>query len=881
MVANSSKDSFGILVVAEINGAKKHMDVDSLIGLAHYARNMESKPKLVVLNGGILPEMPVNRGGERNKDALRVANVEDLEAAAAVVKPHIERLRNALPEAEFIYVMGKDDQSNLDTIKLDFARLYLSATRQIKLKRNPHNLFEPKIEALDREIESRKAQVASLEEARANIPRRIDGAANDAERDSLVKELESAKTNLKVNREELQEFVYRKELFVELNTYMHTSLDKESITRLMDETKSRMTEVTTALNEAVQGTDDYEELRAEIKNLGSKQRALTKRYNEAVLKEASEELLTASAPIHIFTSNIPVPKPVNDIIDKLANSYYMSTLRNALGRRDEVEIQDDSFKVHEGKKAGSYAFNVVLTDGLEIASGTYKKSSNTALVTSAWIFAQNLGGEANRKIESAPLAVLVGSRNGYSSFSMEAWQAQSNTVVATLAKGPFFSTEQNAASYQKGIKTKESEKSAKMLFDQSASIVTVHGDSTVSHTTLKSQQLRDERIKDDIEEKAALEKLLKRKETLKPEQNEGHDPELERAVVMSMRPSEIEDRRLAYVSEKQLRSTVPHSGDAVPADAERITCAVITDAHIGNNGDTRMLKAAAKDAMGAHVLVLDGDNIEGNLGNFKYTARPENDMRIMDEYEKWLQGKGLEEGEVTRAKLERYERREKSVISNIDAQAEVFVDAIKDLIFDIASRDGYVAIISGNHYNKTHRDSQHDEATLIRSHIDMLLGGFARSGKIPENWSADHVKIGSGSDMAAETFELNGVGFEVRHAHPAKEHSIESFLEHKRDGAQVVLGGHWHESKQVVTKGNMVGEGPTMQATATNPYNKLLHIPYPEEDRLNGYLKVELLVKDGEVVGHTYEPRLRDALKVREEHFPEFLKDRKVMKVRT
>ncbi len=878
--------SFNIFVVSEINGAKTYMNEDGLIGLAHYIKNLKEneKPDVFVVNGGVLPEMPINRGGERNKDKLRVirSGVQDLEGAAAVIKPHIERLSSALPEnAAFIYIMGKDDEKNLETLKLDLSRMYMDAVKKIKQKRS-ENIIEPKIEAIKKEIDAHKEQIKSLSESKTNIPRRIEEAANDHERESLKKELERAKLNFKINSEELDELQERKSLLELLNMQIHTELDKEKIDEMLNETNSQMTEVTRKLNEAKKAeqrtpeeTEEYEKLRSDIKAIGNRQKALTKRYNEAVSRTASKELMVNSAGIHMFTGHIPLPKDVNDIVDRLAENNYRTILKNAIGRTRKVTIQEEKLSIYRNKING-FEFNVIITDGLGISSSKYKKSSNTAFVREAYVTFKGME-EEKRKIDNTPLNVLIGSRNGYSSFSMEAWENQSSTVVAALSKGPFFSVAESTKTYLNRVKTDESDGS-KMLLDQSASVVQVHGDGSVAHKTLGVPLLKEERIKDDIEQAGAAEQLVKALGEGTHEKVAGHDPELERAILSSKRPSEIKDGDLAYADEKLILSLVPNAKDKMPEAAEEIKVAVITDAHVGNYGSIEMLRAAAKDALNKKVdmLVLDGDNIEGNLGNFKYVERPEANTEIMAEYVGWLKNKGLNEDEIMRAKLERYERQDKNVLSNIDSQAAVFVESVKELILDVVSRGGYVAIISGNHYNKTHRDGQHDEATMLKAHIDMLLDGFEKSGKLPDDWKT-HVKTGSGSDIAAETFWFNGIEFNLRHSHPAKEHGIEAFLEAQRSGAQAVVGGHWHESKEVTTKDSVVAEGPTMQNTATNPHNKTLHIPFLSEDKLNGYLFMNMKARDGKLIETTYAPILRDQLKSSEPYWDQFLKERRMM----
>jgi hypothetical protein len=223
-MSDTDKGAYNILVVSEINGAKKSMYENGLIGLAHYIRNLPEvdRPNLFVVNGGLLPEMPVNRGGERNKDQLRmvVEGVTNIEGAAAVMKPHMERLLNALAESsEFIYVMGRADQKNIDTIKLDLSNLYLDGVRGILKDKDDEKSypFEPKINAVDMDIESRKAIVESLKRAETDLIKRISEASDEVQAAKFKEDLKNVTLNMRLNREELKEFEERKDLLNILN----------------------------------------------------------------------------------------------------------------------------------------------------------------------------------------------------------------------------------------------------------------------------------------------------------------------------------------------------------------------------------------------------------------------------------------------------------------------------------------------------------------------------------------------------------------------------------------------------------------------------------------------------------------------------------------
>ena len=888
-MSDTGKGSYNILVVSEINGAKKSMYEDGLVGLAHYIQNLPDvdRPNLFVVNGGLLPEMPVNRGGERNKDQLRmvVEGVTNIEGAAAVMKPHMERLLNALPESsEFIYVMGRADQKNIDTIKLDLSNLYLDGVRGILKDKDDDKAypFEPKINAVDMDIESRKAIVESLKRAETDLIKRISEASDEAQAAKFKEDLKNVTQNMRLNKDELKEFEERKDLLNILNQLVLANTPREVISNKVEQAKTEMNRTNDLMKEAASGTPEYERLEKEAKRLGNRVRALMKRYNESADGETARDLLARHARIYKFTGNIPLPKNANEVIDLLAKSYYMSNLKDALGRKREVTIQESSLQVYE-RKLNGLEFNVVVTDGLG-GTDAYKVNSNAQFLKTAFIVTRSLKEKST--LDSAQLNVFIRGRNMFTSFAMDPWTDQKNTVAVALSQGPFLDVQKNTLAYLNNIRTDETRLVPRGVVDSSASIIKILADGSVLHETLKSKRLNDERARDDIKEADALKRLIaKFKEGVKVDTAaedlgavKAENAPLARAVIRSRRPSEVKDRELTHATEGLLRGLAPGADGRVPEEAMRLSVVEFTDVHIGNHGNLEMLKAAAKDALARrpNLLVLDGDNIEGNLRNYKYTARPENDVSIIEEYEKWLKDKGYKSAKVNAEVLGALKKLRSNAISNIDNQPKVFVDAISDLVFDVISRGGMIAIVSGNHYNKTHGDSQHDEASILAAHIEMMLDGAVKSGSksIPADWRKQ-IKKGSGSDIAAETFRINGLDVEIRHGLAQDDAKVAQAMTSKRSNASLVITGHLHSIREVNNNNTEVVQGPTMQATNTDPFVKTIQVPVSPTNTFTGYLHLDIGVKDGEISELTYEPRLRSQLNVKDELFTQFLRDRR------
>ena len=875
--------SFKAFILSELNGATKYMYDEGLIGLAHHIASLpdREKPNMLIVNGGLLPELPTNRGGPRMQNNLTVLldGVKNLSGAAAVMKPHMERLQAALSQdATFIYAMGRADAKNIDDIKLRYAKLYSKAIQKIRTDIS-ENLILPELQEATESIESSRTLIEGMEAEERRLLQRISGNTNLPQRRKLLAILQEMQLNLRVNRQELEEAEERVHLLERLHDLIYNELPLDRIKTMLEEAREESKRTNLMLQETEHDSQEYEILSREAKNYGNRIRALQKRLKESIDKGTTKDMIADLGAIQRHNANIPLPKDIHDIINCLAKSHYRTHLRDALGRKRDVVIQDVSLEVYQ-RLAGRFAFNVIVTDGLDPAQAI-KKGSNSVIGTRVYDFVTK-DKDVEHRISMAPLNIVISSRHAYTSFAMDPFKNQSGSLMALLCKGPFVDIGEVARFYNHGIMTDITKIVDRMPLDSSVSVVKVSEDGNIIHTTLKPGFLRDERIKSDIAQNKALQGALDKIRDGKLQPTGGEDPALMREILTSKRPSEMKDRELCFADEALIKSRVPYVGLQKPGKPDEFTIAHITDVHIGNYGDLALLKAFVNDALSRQpfLLSLGGDNIEGNHHNYKYTQRPENDLDIMGEFERFLMEKGFTQSEIDKAKLDRYEKQRVNVISNIDAQSKVFVDAIQDLAIDVVKRGGYIVITSGNHYNKTHGDSQHDEATILKAHIEMLLCGVASSGNLPAGWRS-HIKTGSGSDIAAETYRINGMDIEIRHGLATKEGMVVAALEAQRSSAKLVVTGHGHEIREVITDSAQVVQGPTMQASETNPYGKVIHVPINPTDSLNGGLILTYITKGDEILGHSFEPRRKDQLGVDDKHFYGLLRDRRDMRRRT
>ena len=101
----------------------------------------------------------------------------------------------------------------------------------------------------------------------------------------------------------------------------------------------------------------------------------------------------------------------------------------------------------------------------------------------------------------------------------------------------------------------------------------------------------------------------------------------------------------------------------------------------------------------------------------------------------------------------------------------------------------------------------------------------------------------------------------------------------KRSNASLVITGHLHSIREVNNNNTEVVQGPTMQATNTDPFVKTIQVPVSPTNIFTGYLHLDIGVKDGEVSEVAYEPRLRKQLNVKDELFTQFLRDRRTFEI--
>ncbi|MGB9732817.1 MAG: hypothetical protein ACPLYE_02925 [Candidatus Micrarchaeales archaeon] len=846
MEAGGFKKDYKILALSQIGGATKYKSDDNLIGLAHYLKNLssDSKPDFVAILGGALPDIP-KKGSRGNFNRLivverGVANIDD---AAAVIKPHLERILKELPRStEVVYVFGREDLENIK---------HLEDSLMYDYNYNPEGIAN-RIRVVQESISSRKEIIRSTIESRKALKSQLKSASNE-EKAKLLEELENIEVKISVNKEEISELEVRGVLLSELYSNAIMKTDQKSVELALKNARSRLKELKQKLKELKEqgesAVEEYNRLKREAKWVSGKIRALNHRLNESAENATKESLSKKKAQALIFTKQIPISKSAADLIHEIAVEHYKSTIKDAFGRKRGVILQIEriaSYKVGD--------FYVVLENPRDLY--TQKATSDE-------------GSMLYKSIENGMLSnvgknvILIRGHNLYTTFKLKPLFNNTDSMLAVLNQGLFIDLEKRAMLYNLGITTNETKAVDKSLLGSGASLIVVH-DGSPKFQYLDSQFFKMERLKSDMEERQKLEELMRIFEAGDVEKekngNGAFKPELQRAIISNKRPSEIKERELAY-ADKGLLLSLLRSAENVE-EPETIRIVSIQDLHIGNYSNLPIFKASLRDIIEKKpdILLFLGDIFEGNLNNYKYVPRQSNMIDDAEKFEEYL----IKEVGVEKARevmLQYYKEKEKYSMHNIDEQVGLFVRPMLPIIKDIIKRNGYLLIASGNHYNNTENGWQFDEATKLK---DYIVTALATAGEdLPAGWEK-HIKVAPGSEYGAGSFFIshNGVDYEIEVAHELpKNAKLSSTFIKERTDAKLFYCGHYHEPEAVVFNGKVVIYGASMQKSADNPFLKRIKVPVSRSDLFNGYTYSEIMLGSGKVVAANVENILKQDLR--------------------
>ncbi|MEM3291017.1 MAG: hypothetical protein QW046_05825, partial [Candidatus Micrarchaeaceae archaeon] len=564
-----------------------------------------------------------------------------------------------------------------------------------------------------------------------------------------------------------------------------------------------------------------------------------------------------------FTHNVRIKPDIEKIINKLAKMEYYSYI-NDIDRKHRVAILDKDL-TFISKKLNNFEFTIALKAEpiLGTSSKMYNKNSNTLAADNFYRYVETIG---KREVLQKPLTMLISGGNVFTSFSVEpTLDLDREKIFVSLAKGTFADREALGELYNQKIITRTTKTVEKLPPDSSASIVDIFPDGYVAHTSITSEFLKIKRIEADKRELAVATELIKLKKANKTAQSSHtadteaeeivKDPKLEKLILEQKRPSELKSYEIPKLSTKQILELIPYAAKEIPNNIKKLAVVAMSDIHEGGWAENDLLEKAVQkgkeyihnlDSSRIPILLLNGDIIEGNLANFKNSPQQLTLPNTFYEYRNYLQKLGLS-GDQINAELVKFFNRV-SIIQTISAQAESVIQKLLPVIDETISKNGYIWIVSGNHFNKTNKTHEYDEATELAGIIKLYLKG--------KGVSEGRVIVVTGEDYGIGNINIdNEDTIRVQHKLArALEQKPQAILQ-KRVPVAAVFEAHYHEPKHTISGDLQTFETPAMQYEDENTY--VSEFPQAISDATRGFIIAELDLKDNKTIKSVLYPILR------------------------
>jgi hypothetical protein len=716
-----------IVVIGEFHGGTRAFSMDNLLGSAKVLKRMSESgesPDMLVVNGGVLPTVPIHIS-RRNQDKMRylAPGINTIEDAVVLVRPHVKRMLGELDnETKVVYVLGDEDVDNMKFLKDEKVSEMKSA-----------KAIAQKIESLELERESLQSRLESITHSQKVVEKRMDDI--------------SSKLESEADEEKIAELEKKYEGFAKAAKKLSKESDK--VQRKIAARNRRL--VT---------------LKDEIGQLGAVKRTKTERLTP-------EE---------------------NRLLDAEVKDIYFDILRDIFEGAEDLEIYDARINV----------FNL---NGITIGLGhnlsdTSTMAKKTELALKEYIQNKN---EIYRLLP--PLDMLLFSHHPGTKCWSGPKQFGDTGVSVIFQQGSFADPKLISDAWNKNIRLPQTDSVNRYHFDSGTTVITANTDGSFTFDLIGHQELRKGAQETHNKENEKLRKRLKGgvnrflKKADKDEEDVSQKA-LEAGFLASKLPSELDDSALAQrirlvvengTDKRQVINTLAPTKEV--HDYHVVKAEVHSDTHIGtgNNLDDfsnyELLEACIMDSNERglpDILVFGGDMVEGALGSKlnEYVARNYIDQK---EFLRRVEiNANLSPQERISARMEYLQRQNyASPVTVIEEQVNRLAPLIKHAV-DVVSTGGDVVLISGNHYNQSHRHEHLDEATHLAKDI-RLLGGFG------QNHPRVHVFYGGWQGSGEVT--VSGVPLFGIHKGKGTKDKITGFMDHrikqKRPGFFYVEG-HYH-----------------------------------------------------------------------------------------
>lgn len=872
--------------IGELGGGVSYFGEDNLLGIYSLLKDRISQglaPDLIVFRQ-VLPEVPkYETKSYRARNLLIAENVDDLDQAVVMMKPHLSRIIDLIQKSsantKIVYVWGYNDEQN-EKVEYEalgeafnhnpkhLARMRMNYAQAVSDLGSKIDNIDIEVRQLAKELDIVQKKVASMKGATGRAAKKL--AASALKLPAKISYLEKKKEQL---LDELSDNLQIKDLYTKLLEMWISGRDADTVFDTLGEeyidwelSKLIKPEEGPTIQELREQTQkDFDRVKKQIEESngkrGEKSADLEKRARELANKltklshimiaeekskaeRATEERLSRERR---FTG-LEAGKPSQTKIEsRLSRLIIESSIKDAFGRRMPMEITS-------GNRSCVYV------NGLKVVAGTKGDNTSPYFVKDSSYRVRHL----LRTIDSdADVLLLSGSPRGIYEPLPKA--NRSEEICFTDVAPPCINVQKLMEEHMKGRKTWFTEMLTKGLPASGFNEIEIDADrGSATHSFISSKKLE---IFAD-REKAAQARILAKMVGASWSFNRTRDP-LDARDMLQLRhklPSEITEKGkfarllddfgvnrksvqartwLASMILKQkfdsqngehsditkwLESKLRPSG--MNPEISRISFLDITDVHIGSPGEgypnrivlDKVVRWVTERSKEEVVLVLDGDNIEGNLGGFKNRVNRENDLNNESAFRDYLVKSGINRHSEEHDALMR-EYREwlyyKSPIPSLNTQADLFVDAIKPLVQSGLVRG--IIVTDGNHANGTFPGGDVTESGELAQRIE---------GVAPKHLQGRIRRVYGGRHGGYGEFELEG-GLGIAVGHRTEAGTIERLM----PKAAISIGGDRHRHRKTVIGERAVLEGMALQGNTGHP--DIIGIPTTDSLRGTSLFTVE------------------------------------------
>ncbi|MGC9156616.1 MAG: hypothetical protein ACP5GD_00255 [Candidatus Micrarchaeia archaeon] len=697
----ASAEKTSVFLVGEAGGGLIWFDKDNWIGLYHILKERilaKNAPAAIIFHGEILPALPkyITKGGYSKSQPLQ-EDINSLDLAVVQVKPHLSRIAKLAKEEgiELYYVMGPSDRDNIAREHDMLVRIYTNSPKDLlqmivsireKIRAN-NKIIETTEKIMKKELEKTTQNTSKIQNMQEKI-RQLKEENEDFEKlDQLY---------IKLVELWLEEHPGEAEQDKSLNPE-----EKGDISRLVNEIRGRGIEKSEIekkieeLTRELEKTDKdkepekYKQLDEEIKKLNNELKKGTYKDIRKTKQKAEEGVFKRERPGELYTGHYAGSKELDALAFEIANAYIALNIRNAFGRRINIQILPE------------------LVNDIAIKGHAFRVSDLPSEASREYLSVQNYFKALVQGLTGTTIVTMAHTTSYHVDTVPPYNDVRKNTgVVYEVAVPPIIDGEKVKDAWRSGINTPLT-KAVKKGKGVTTGFVEVTFDSNGVKTTYYSYEFLHQKAGEEYNiQREILNKLLRGNGN-----NITEKPSIEDKIQIHNKLPEEMNKRLIQLAKKYFPAAL-----ALPSheqgETRRLDVLMVNDTHIGTAGygeitTRRMLDALAKKLkeMGFSIglLFLGGDNIEGAYKAIKYEKYEGRDIRGIYQ----LKGGAL------RIKYEAWLQEHQPIPSTNDQIAEL-VNNIKPLLRSAKT----ILLVSGQHTNKTYPDKTIDEATAIR---DALL----------------------------------------------------------------------------------------------------------------------------------------------------------------